>query len=211
MLLVGQVELPDIESLGQAAIIIFILAFLLCIAIMVGLLWLGWWVTNRQGSVSPYTGSPMRRGEDLAFSAQLQVQHFLNSMEDPDNPVFALKYAAICKDTGRIFPDCVDIFRVIKVDWGFLQRRCRGHWVSWGSLSPLQKEEIAKRHQSLSDFQIEESSVIPRPQDVDGYHAMKKPGPLYVDPSTGVLLGWKIVPETQLEVLVVQKPKKDNL
>ena len=36
---------------------------------------------------------------------------------------------------------------------------------------------------------------------------MTRPGPLYVDIETKVLLGWKVVPGTDLEVLIVQKPK----
>ena len=138
-MLLGQVQATDIETLGKGAIALFIVAFLIVFAIMVGLLWVGWWVTNRQGSSCPYTNSLMRRGEDLAFSAATRVQHFLNSTDDPDNPAFVLRYAAISQQTHRIFPDCVNIFRVIKVDWSFLKRRHPGKWVSWGSLTPEQK------------------------------------------------------------------------
>jgi hypothetical protein len=202
----GQVQAADIETLGKGAIALFIVAFLLVFAIMVALLWVGWWVTNRRGSRCPYTKALMRPGEDLAFSAATRVQHFLSSMDDPANPAFELRYAAISQDTFRIYSDCVNIFGVVKLDWGFLKKHHPGHWVSWGSLSEEQQKTIKARHRTLEGFQTESSSLNPRPRDVELYFAALKPGPLYVDVSTATLLGWKIVPSTDLEVLVVQKP-----
>jgi hypothetical protein len=47
---------------------------------------------------------------------------------------------------------------------------------------------------------------VPQPTLIEAKYAFTKPGPLYVDISTNVLVGWQIVPDTELEVLVVQKP-----
>jgi hypothetical protein len=44
------------------------------------------------------------------------------------------------------------------------------------------------------------------PQEIDSFHALLKPGPLYVDRETKNLLGWKEVPGTEFEVLIVQTP-----
>lgn len=205
---IGQTTIApsDLEQLGQSSVAIFVLVFLLCFAIMFLLLWIGWWTTNRAGNCSPFTGHEMRRGEDLAYSAVQEVQKFLDAMADPDNPVFDIRRAAVCRETGRIIPDTVNAFNVIKADWGFVNKRYPGKWVSWGSLTKAQKEDVIACHDSLDGFQVDESSPNPDPQDVGLYHVTLKPGPLYVDIATRVLMGWKVVPGTNLEVLVVQRP-----
>jgi hypothetical protein len=94
------------------------------------------------------------------------------------------------------------------VDWTFLQKRYPGHWVSWGSLSKEQQEAIRDVHESLGKFQTQESSPTPAPRAVEPEYAYTKPGPLYVDLETKILLGWQVVPGTDFEVLIVQKPIK---
>ena len=59
----------------------------------------------------------------------------------------------------------------------------------------------------MEGFQTEYSSQISAPSKVEPFYAMTTPGPLYVDLDTKVLLGWKSVPLTDLEIMVVQKPK----
>jgi hypothetical protein len=58
----------------------------------------------------------------------------------------------------------------------------------------------------MHGYQTQHSSTQPDPKDINEYHAMLKPGPLYVDRVTKILMGWKEVPGTQFEVLIVQKP-----
>jgi len=94
----------------------------------------------------------------------------------------------------------------VKVDWTFLQKRYPGIWVSWGSLNSDQQRAISDAHESLEGFQTEVSSPSPAPRAIEPEYAYTKPGPLYVDIQTKVLLGWKVVPGTELEVLIVQKP-----
>jgi hypothetical protein len=118
-----------------------------------------------------------------------------------------LKKASICRETGRVFPNSVTWYDKIDLDWTFLQKRYPGVYVSWGSLTDEQQEVIRNSHHSLEGFQIEFSSPYPSPKQIEAKYALARPGPLYVDIHTKVLLGWKSVPDTDLEVLIVQKPK----
>lgn len=79
--------------------------------------------------------------------------------------------------------------------------------MSWGSLADDQKAEFFYAHDSLEGFEYEYSSTNPSPRQVEREFAFSKPGPLYADLRTKNLLGWKIVPDTDLELLIVQKPK----
>lgn len=127
-------------------------------------------------------------------------------MHEYDNGLFDLSRAAICRTTGRIFPDSVTWHGSIRVDWNFLQKRYPGEYVSWGSLTQEQKTIIKEKHLSLEGFQTEFSSPKSSPRLIEPQYAYASPGPLYVDIRTGILLGWKCVPDTELEVLIVQKP-----
>jgi len=161
-----------------------------------------------QKGLCPYTGKPLRRGEDLPVSSRERVLKYLFDMHDYHNRLIDFKKAAFCRETGRIFSDAIISFGRISVDWSFLQKRFPGNFVSWGSLSLESKTALMEKHGSLKAFQTEFSSSRPSPKDVEEEYANEKPGPLYVDPDTGVLLGWQEVPETNLEVLIVQKPKQ---
>lgn len=158
--------------------------------------------------VSPYSGLPLRNGSDLSYAAREKILRFLFDMKAYDNRMFDLSKAAVCRETGRVFPDAVNIFSNIKVNWGFLVKRYPGSYVSWGSLSEEQREEILSHHGEVKGFQMKESSKIASPRLIEPEFALLKPGPLYVDFEKKVLLGWKIVPDTEFEVLIVQKPIK---
>jgi len=209
-MLLAQLPQPEeYEFIGSSAVVLVILSMLLLFVFLAAFLWFGWWVTNRHGNPCPYNGLKMRRGSDIVFSAVQQVQEYMTELNSPDNPSFNLRRAAICSETGRIFPNCVTIFGVIKVGWSFLKKRQHGHWVSWGSLSSEHQEMIRRYHRSLEGFQTEHSSSSASPLEVDAYHANIKPGPLYVDVETKVLMGWKCIPDTLWEVLIVQHPLLD--
>lgn len=164
-------------------------------------------VRNQKRPLSPYTGKPLWRGEEVPLSSVTKIMKFLYYRERSyDNRVFPMKRALVCRDTGRIFPFAVSWWGEERVDWSFLQKRHPGIYISWGSLTEMQKHEIAELHGTLEGFQVEHSSKQPLPKMVEPEYAMRKPGPLYVDLETKVLLGWKCVPDTIFEVLVVQKP-----
>ncbi len=192
------VSSSDVVLLGSAILAVF---FLMC-----GVFLFAWWVTRREASLSIYSGMPLRRATDLSYSSMEKVLRFVYDMHQYDNRIFQMKKAAVCRETGRIFLDCITWYDVIKVNWSFLQKRYPGHYVSWGSLTEEQKQAIRNMHDSLEGFQTQFSSTNPSPRMIESEFAFEKPGPLYVDIQTGVLLGWKCVPGTELEVLIVQKP-----
>jgi hypothetical protein len=181
---------------------------LVSFALLVLAFWLGWRWTQRSHSVSPYTGLPLRRMTSISYYSAERILRFLHDLHQYDNRIFKLSRAAFCRETGRIFQDCVTWYDTINVDWTFLQKRYPGHYVSWGSLSKELQDSIREAHGSLEGFQTEYSSPTPSPRAVEPEYAYTKPGPLYVDPVTKVLLGWKVVPGTEFEVLIVQKPIK---
>lgn len=150
---------------------------------------------------------PLRRATDLSYYSVEKVLRYLYELREFDNRIFDLRKASFCRETQRIFQDSITWFDTISVDWNFLQKRYRGKFVSWGSLTPDQQNDIRERHESLEGFQIEKSSTNPMPKAVEPEFAFLKPGPLYVDIENDVLLGWKVVPGTEIEVLIVQRPK----
>lgn len=187
-------------SLALAIVVVFFILFVS--------LWVGWWLSDRIYGVSPYTGLPLRRATDLSFYSAEKVMRYLYEYKQYDNRIFKLSRASFCRDTGRIFQDSVNLLEIIRVDWNFLQKRYPGLYVSWGSLNRDQQQAIKDAHYTLEGFQIYNSSPNPAPRLIEPDYIYTKPGPLYVDLQTKVLIGWKIVPGTDLEVLIVQKPKK---
>lgn len=183
-------------------------AILITFFLLVAAFWFSWWFSGRAQGISPYTGLPLRRTTELSYYYAKNVVRFMRDFHQYDNRPFNLRRSAFCRDTGRIFPDCVTIFETVKLDWTFLKKRFPGNYVSWGSLNKEQKDAVKDLHDSLDGFQTEISCPDPSPRSIDPAYVMIKPGPLYVDIHTKVLLGWKEVPDTDLEVLIVQKPIK---
>lgn len=166
------------------------------------------WLSRKKPGLSPYTGLPLSRGADLSYSAKEKVYRMLYEMHEYDNRLFDLQKAAVCRETGRIFFNAVDWLDNASVDWTFLNKRYPGSYVSWGSLSEQQKELVRSKHKSLEGFQTGKSSPLASPRMIEEEYVYEQPGPLYVDFETKVLLGWKEVAGTNLEILIVQKPIK---
>lgn len=187
---------------------------LLLFGILAGLVayfFVSFWKSNRRMDVSPYTGLPLRSASELTYATKDKLSRYLQGLKDFENRDIDLDRAAFCRETGRIFPECVTWTGAIKIDWTFIAKRFKGDFVSWGSLSAEKKREVRDAHGSLEGFQTEFSSKIPSPRLVEESLAVAKPGPLYVDPETKILMGWKEVPGTGVEVLFVQKPIKVKL
>lgn len=189
-------------------VMLFAVAVLMFFFLLVIIFFVSWRLSKRPTTPSLYSGMPLRRASDLSYYAAEKVIRYLYAMHEYDNRVFKLKNAALCRETGRLFPDCVTWFDTIHLDWSFLQKRFPGDYVSWGSLTTSQQDAIRKLHPIMDDFQTDFSSPTPSPRLIEPEYAFAKPGPLYVDVNTNILLGWKIVPGTELEVLIVQKPAK---
>lgn len=181
-------------------------AIVLTFAAIFLVFWIGWRISNQKQGVCPYTGAPLRRATDISYFAAEKTMRYLYHFKQYDNRVFKLSGAAFCRDTGRIFQDCVTWLDTVKVDWSFIQKRYPGDYVSWGSLSADQQRDIREAHDSLDRFQTAHSSPNPAPRMVEPEYVFIKPGPLYVNLQNKVLVGWQVVPDTDMEVLIVQKP-----
>jgi hypothetical protein len=153
----------------------------------------------------------MRLGIDVAKSITGMVQAFLEEQPQPENPKIDFVRAAYCPVTGRIFPDCVSPSEQVTLSWSFIKQRCEGTFVSWGSLSEEERGILRLLHGTLEGYQTEQSSSRPRPEGVEEEFSVLSPGPLYADRKTKVLVGWKKVPGTYFEVLVVQQPRFQSL
>jgi hypothetical protein len=149
----------------------------------------------------------MRLGIDVASSLASYVNAYLQEQEQPDNPDIDFGNAAYCPQSGRIFPNCVHAGEQVALSWDFIKKRYKGAFVSWGSLTEEERGVVKLLHETVEEFQTEKSSYKLRPEDVEGEYVVMAPGPLYIDKATRVLMGWKKVPGTYFEVLVVQKPK----
>lgn len=194
--------------LGSLDLIVFGSVFLGTLLFLLGSLYFKWWLFGRPPSLSPYSKQPLRPAADLSYQAKVNTLRYLFKLNEYYNPLFEFKRAAVCRETGRLFPEAVTWYGVIRVDWSFLNKRHPGKYVSWGSLTRDQQEAVRASHDSLEGFQTEFSSPEVLPRSIEAKFAFAKPGPLYVDIDTNTLLGWKAIPETQLEYLVVQKPVK---
>ncbi len=193
--------------MSQIQVMIFGILVLLVFTLTVVGFWVANWVLNKPPSKSPYSNKPLRAAEDLSTYTKEKILYFIFNLKDHDNRVFDINKAAFCRETGRLFTDAFTWYGTIDVDWSFLQKRYPGNWVSWGFLTDGQQEMIQNAHHSIEGFQTDFSSVTPSPRDVEPDYALTKPGPLYVDLDTKMLLGWKNVEDSRFEVLILQRPK----
>lgn len=204
-------ELQILALVTEGDVALFSFALLFVFLGLVAYFAHSYWKMHQRRDVSPYSGLPLRYASELTYINKERVLNYLRGLHDFDNRVIDLNRAALCRDTGRIFPNCIAWSGAIKLDWTFIAKRYKGNFVSWGSLSAEKKKEIREAHISLDGYQTEFSSQNPSPRYIEDEYALMKPGPLYVDPETNILLGWRIVPGTDLELLIVQKPKKITL
>lgn len=206
MLLSLRFESYFLAAVGEFNIV---LLGIICFAVLAGMVFYFFYTLfniNKRVDVSPYSGMPLRRGNELTYSVQNKVNRYLKSLHDYDNRPIDFEKASFCRETGRIFPNSIKWNGAIRLDWGFIAERYRGQFVSWGSLGIDKKKEIENSHNALDEFQRAASSKEPSPRMIEEVYSLEKPGPLYADPETKIVMGWKIVPETNLEVLIVQKP-----
>lgn len=187
-----------------------IVVLLLLFGVMVAILFFGWLSTKKKVSyvLSPYAKVPVRPLLSVNFLALQKIEDFIETLPGYDNRMFNFKRSVYCRETGRIFFDCVDWKGKVSLDWSFLQQRHRGSWVSWGSLREEKQREFKEKHESLKNFQVELSCPNLKPEEITDEYLYVKPGPLYADLLSYKLLGWQIVPGTDFEVLVLQLPKK---
>lgn len=193
--------------LTQLGLILYSFLILLAFVLLIVAFFVTNWISKHERALSPYSKLPLRNGEDISFDNKKKILKFLFDLHQYDNQIFEFSKAAVCRETGRIFINCRTWYGTMHVDWTFLQKRFPGQYVSWGSLSDRQQESIRDSHHSLLEFQTERSSANAAPSAIEPEFAFTVPGPLYVDINTKILLGWQCVPDTDFEVLIVQKPK----
>lgn len=196
-----------LATLTETEVVAFGVAILSSVVILLVSFWAGNRILNQPPSPSPYSGRPLRRAIDLSYFEKERILGFLFSRREYHNRIFDIDKAAFCRETGRIFPNAITWYNAVVVDWSFLEKRYPGQWVSWGSLTELQQAAIREAHHKIEGYQMELSSPDPNPRNIAKEYAYAIPGPLYVDLETSTLLGWKMIPESEFEVLVVQKPK----
>ncbi len=189
-------------------VILFSLAIFAVLGGLAFLFWFFTWVLSQPSSPSPYSGNLLRPAKDLSLFYKVKILEYLESIQDYDNQKFPFDKASYCRDTLRLFPNSTTWYGAIQVDWTFLQKRFPGNYVSWGSLNEKQKGALLEIHGSLRGFQTAQSSPESSPRLIAPEYAFLKPGPLYVDLDTKIVLGWKLVPDTEMEVLIVQKPPR---
>jgi hypothetical protein len=200
-----------IEQQGVEAIGVIIASLVAILGLLSFLLWFGWKKEKVRGSVCPYCRETMSLGIDVARSISCMVDAFMQEQPQPDNPKIDFMTAAYCPTSGRIFPNCVGPHEQILLSWDFLNKRYKGTYVSWGSLSEEERGVLKLLHGSLEGYQTETSSKRLRPEDVEEEFTSLAPGPLYVDRKERVVIGWKKVPGTHFEVLIVQRPRFQSL
>lgn len=201
-MLIPLAAIAESDVVMFATLILAVFVLLLAVTITVAFL------KRRTSANSPYTGAPLRNVSDVPYDSAKKILQFLYDKHEYDNRIFSLKRSAFCRETGRIFQKCITWYGTMNVDWNFLSKRYKGNYVSWGSLDDVQKTIIQDSHESLTGFQTERSSKNPAPSAIEPDFVYVKPGPLYVNLETKELLGWQCVPDTEFEVLIVQKPKK---
>ena len=195
-------------EVSESWVVLLSLTILATLILLAAVFWYTWKTFRQTAGVSPYTGMPLRKATDLPYFSVERTFTYLNSYHQFDNRIFLLRRSTFCRETGRIFQNTISWLGIAQVDWSFLVKRYPGDYVSWGSLTPEQQRYIRQSHDSLEGYQTEISSPFPSPREITPEYIYTKPGPLYVDFNRKILLGWKIVPGTNLEVLIVQKPVK---
>ena len=192
----------------EASVIFFGMFILGALLVLFALYLTGMWLQRYYTGNSPYTGTPLRRASELPFESKKKILRFLYDRQEYDNRIITLSRAVVCRDTGRVFQDTVTWLDTVELDWSFISKRYPGHYVSWGSLNDLQQIIIQDAHFTLKDFQTDMSCPKPAPKSITPEYVNLKPGPLYVDIQTKVLVGWQCVPDSDFEVLIVQHPQK---
>lgn len=194
-----------INLVGTMLAAFFIMSFIMLI---------GWFWTRKRKVVKLnclYTQVPLHPMYDISYDSLAKVHYFLEEYPGYENRQLRFSRAMVCRDTGKIFPECISWSGKARLEWDFLKKKHPGTYISWGSLSDEQKRSFEEDHDSLEGFQTGFSCNEPLPKNITTDYAFAKPGPLYVDLETRVLIGWKYVPETELEVLIVQKPRPSAL
>jgi hypothetical protein len=196
----------NMGGLAASSTLYFIFGTLFSAAFVAAFFYIGWHFFNRPGTKSPYADIFLNDAATLTYDAVRHVHAFMTMLPQPENAFFDITKAAVCKTTGRLFPDSIGKRGVVTLKKSLIQQRYPGRYMLWETLTEQQKSLVIAAHDTMEGFQLQGSATSSRPYEIRRCYRRLKPGPLYVDRKTNILVGWKNVPETDLEVLVVQKP-----
>ncbi len=165
-------------------------ALFLAISLLFLFFFLGWFFTNRTGSVSPYSGELLRPATSLTFTSFQRVLKFLEQYDEKDNPSLNIHTTSVCPQTGKLLPQTVTGFGVIRYRNSWVKRHFSRTTVPWHRLSPAERESLSRRC-NLQTMTLADLASIS------------------VDLKGEALLSWKEVPETSLQVLICERLSKE--
>ncbi len=149
-----------------------------------------WWIYQRKAR-SPFTGKKLLPATCILYPAAEKIALFMQA--EKQVPI-DWEQATFCPDTRRIFPKSLNQLGAVALPSPYW----RGVYdkpslTAWLFLTDEQKDEMFQLHGAIKGFQL-------------GHQ--KRPGPLFVDLKSKTLVGWKQVPDTDIEVLIVHYPEK---
>lgn len=171
----------DLQTLTKTILGSFTAGMVFSFLLILIILYAGWKWTNGRWGKSPFTGANLKLGSELTFDAANKVSRYMLDHSSDQNPGFDITRAAICPDTGRIFPNAIGELEIPKVSKNYLVHLAKGEWTPVSSLSDKGKERLINHVEDFSSYA----------QDS-----------LYIDLNTATLIGWKRVPGTSLQLLI---------
>lgn len=168
-----------------------ILGFIIFFSLIIGATYYLYWWSHLKGRKSPFSGKLLARGEEIFYACAEKIYFFSSELSQPENASFDLAEAVFCRETNRIFPSSINAFGEINLIRNYLKKYYPSKLVPWFRLTDSEKVKLASMHSSLEGFQIGKSLSL---------------GPLFVDRKRSILVGWKRIPETKMEIIVIQKP-----
>ena len=168
------------------------LGFIIFFSLIIGATYYLYWRTHLKGRKSPFSGKILARGEEIFYASAEKIHLFSSELSQPENAPIDLTKAVFCRETNRIFSSSINAFGEIDLTRNYLKKYYSSKLVSWFRLRESEKLKLASMHTSLEGFQVGKGLF---------------PGPLFVDKKRSILVGWKRIPETEMEIIVIQKPK----
>jgi hypothetical protein len=208
-------DINNPQNIGEFAFLLFLVELLIALLLFAVVFGIGYWITQRPHTRSPFTDSPLLSASNLSFQAMQKVHSFVHALPLGSICKLDLNEAGVCRQTGRIFPNCTNRFGIVILPKNYLELYYPAKLIPWSALSSEQQTLIRQQHITLEKFQISwYNSSQPSVNSkfiYDSSYLLTKPGPLFVDLATATLVGWQCVPDTELELLIIQRPKEKAL
>ena len=179
---------------GQWVVMLAAVIFLSRSFCLIALFWFGWRMTQRSHSVSPYTGIPLRRTTEISYYSAERILKYLYDLHQYDNRIFKSNRLLFAGKRGGFFK-IASPGMMSSASIGISCRNGIPATMSPGEAYQETQDAIREAHASIwMDFRQRNPPPLLSAHDRTGI-CLYKTGPLYVDPETKVLLGWKKSPE----------------